>query len=131
MAAAVAIHFVVELGENELEDFLEGVDAGIGENFVFHVFNQLLEATGALAFGHALVFDVDQDIDGPRLAGDVVDGLRDLGQVGDFDEIVGVLAVPDNGQSAIAPQRKPLFVKIVVTLLKRPSLVCYPVVVLG
>lgn len=106
VATPEAIHFVVELGEDQLEDFLEGVDAGIGENLVLHVLDQLLEAARALAFSHALVFDVDQDVDCPRLASNVVDGLRDLGQVGDFDEIVGVFAVPDDGERTIAPQGK-------------------------
>lgn len=60
-----------------------------------------------------------QGVHRPGLAGDVVDGLGGVGQVGDFDEVIGVLAVPDDGLHAVAPhgQRRALGVGVGTELL--------------
>ena len=38
---AVTCKFVVELGENELENLLEYIDSGIGKDFIFKIFDDL------------------------------------------------------------------------------------------
>ena len=40
---AAGSHLIEELGEDELEEFLEDIDAGVGEDFVFHFEDEVLE----------------------------------------------------------------------------------------
>ena len=97
------VHLVIELGEDQLEDFLEHIDPGIGQNLVFHVLDQVAQGAGEFAFLHPFFLKVDQGLDGPRLIHDLFDGLICTGQFVDRHEVIGVLAVPDLGQNAVAP----------------------------
>src|SRR5208282_5189628 len=106
VAFTVAGELVVEFGEDELEDFLENVHAGVGEHFVFHAFNEIAQRAGEAAFAIAFVFLFNERVNRPRLAGDVLDGLRGGGQIGNGDEIVRVFAMPDNGSCTVAPERE-------------------------
>ena len=82
-------HFVVELGEDELEKFLENVHTGIGQNFVLHFQNQILER---FAFGDELVA-IDEIVEGELLIDDFRERLVGIWQVGEVVEIIRVFAV--------------------------------------
>jgi len=106
VASPVAGKFVVELGEDELEDLFENIDAGIGEHFILHVFDEIAQGAGEQTLLIPFLFLFDEGIDRPRLPSDVLDGLRGRRQVGDFDDVIGIFAVPDDGRRAIAPKRE-------------------------
>ena len=106
IAQPVRIHLVIKLGKDQLEDFLEDIDPGIGQNLVFHVLDQVAQGAGELAFLHTLFLKVNQGLDGPGLIHDLFNGLICTGQFMDRHKIVGVLAVPDFGQDAVTPHGK-------------------------
>lgn len=106
VASAIAGELVVELGEDELEDFLEDIDAGIREDFILHIFDEVAQGAGEDAFLRAGFFLLDERVDRPWLASDVFDRLVDGREVWNFDEVVWVPAMPDDGRRAIAPQRE-------------------------
>jgi hypothetical protein len=96
--------FVVELGENELEDLFKDIDACVGEHFIFEVFNELAKATALAALSIALLLELDELINRPRLVSDLGDGFIGTRQRGDFLEVVRVLAVPDDEGCSVAPE---------------------------
>ena len=58
--------------KNELEDFFEDIDAGVRQNFVFHLKHNILER---FLFGRQLVVS-NQIVDGEAFADNVRERLR-------------------------------------------------------
>ena len=92
-------HLVEELGEDELEEFLEDIDAGVGEHLVLHFEDEVLE--GLALVDEFVLFD--QIGDGPALGEDVGELFRGAGNARKILEIVGVLAVVVGDGIAIGP----------------------------
>lgn len=92
-------HFIEKLCEDELEEFLEDIDASIGEDFVFHFQDEVLE-------GFALVDELvlfDEVVDGPALGEDIGEFFDGAGNAGEILEVVRVLAVVVGNGFAIGP----------------------------
>jgi len=106
VAAAMARHFVIELGEYELEYLFEDVNACICEDFVFHIDNEVTERTRFCTLPFARPLLLNKSVNRPRLPRDIVDALSRRRHVGDFDKIVGVFSMPDDRLDAIAPKRE-------------------------
>src|SRR6266446_10706245 len=106
VAAPITGKFVVEFREDELEDFLKYVDAGISEYFVFEIFNQFSKRTGLQPLRFALLLLVDECLDCPLLTSDVLNLLRSGGYFWNLNKIVRVLPVPNYGLRTIAPNGK-------------------------
>ena len=90
---------VVQLRIDELEHFLEGIAAGVGEEQVFDLQHDVLQ-TRALLDQNVLALKV---VERPRLFEQVGEGLIRVREVGQVVEEVGVLPVPNNDGTAVGP----------------------------
>jgi len=99
LRVAATFKFVVELGEDELEEFLEHVHAGVGEDFVFHLKDQVLER---LALVDEFVV-LDQVGYGPAFREDVRELFQAARNARDVLEVVRVLAVVVRNLLPIGP----------------------------
>ena len=92
---------VVELGEDELEDLLEDVDAGIGEDFVLHFENEVLERLAG--FRQLVLADEVGKREG--LVENLGERLVGAREAGDILEEIGVLALVVGNGLAVRPDR--------------------------
>ncbi len=102
----VAGEFVIELREDEFENFLEDINSCVREHLVFQIFDKLAETAALTSLGVALFLVFQKRVNRPRLPCDHFNRLMRTGEGWDFLEIVRVFPVPDDDLRAVAPNGK-------------------------
>ena len=92
---------VIELGEDELEDLLEHVDAGVGEDFVLHFENEVLERLAG--FRQLVLADEVGEREG--LVENLGERLVGAWDAGNVLEEIGILALVKGDRFAVRPDR--------------------------
>ena len=104
VVSTITGQLVIELREDEFEHLLEDINAGVGQDLVFHVLDQLTQGAGAQSLLFTVLFFIDEGLDSPRLSDDVIDHLGACRYVGNLDEIVWIFSMPDDGLRSVAPE---------------------------